>query len=124
MSSTRRSQLERAEAIALVRLAAGAWWSPFLHHSPNEEMNATARQLAAAQGTRPGFPDYVLVLRAGNFAGLAFEMKAPNGAGATPAQRAWLQWFEDMGWKTDVCHGADVAYALLRGYTKHVARPE
>ncbi len=115
----KRHQLERAEAIALMKLIAGAWWADFLHHSPNEEMNATARQLAAAQGTRSGFPDYALYVARDNYHGLAFELKAPKpyGRAPSPNQEWWLNWLARNGWRTVVCYGAEEALAALRAYT-------
>lgn len=120
-----RLQLERAEAKGLMILINSAWWSGWLHHSPNEEMNATARQLAAAQGTRPGFPDYVLPIRAGGFKGLAFELKAtkPFGRKETELQRAWLDCFSRAGWFTGVSFGAEEAAAMCFAYMDGVERP-
>lgn len=108
-------------------LVAGKWWAAALHHSPNEEMNATARQLAASQGTRPGFPDYILPIRSGNYVGLAIELKAktPHKRQATPKQRAWLDHFTLNGWLAKVCHGADDALETLNDYIALGAtRPE
>jgi len=113
-------QLERAEGHALIRLVAGCWWSPRLHHSPNEDMSAIGRQLAAGQGTRPGFPDYILPIACGRYRGCAIELKAPrpHGRSPTPAQAEWLLFFEAQGWRSDVCYGAEHAYALLIDYMK------
>lgn len=124
MSRAKPRQLERAEGRALMLMVNGRWWGPMLHHSPNEEMNPIARQIAAGQGTRPGFPDYVLYLRNEWHPGLAFELKAPRpfGKPASPAQRAWLEWFAAQGWQTGVCFGAEEALALLDAYTATARR--
>jgi hypothetical protein len=120
-----RRQLERAEAKGLLILVNSAWWSGWLHHSPNEGMDATARQLAASQGTRPGFPDYILPIRANGFGGLAFELKAtkPFGKKETELQRAWLDCFGRAGWFTGVPYGAEEGAAMCFAYMDGVDRP-
>ena len=122
-SAARRSgrhsvQRERGEAQALIALLALRWWAPALHHSPNEEMNATARQLAASQGTKPGFPDYILPIAAGGYVGCVIELKAvrPYGRRETAAQASWLAHFRAQGWQASVCYGADDALATLEAY--------
>lgn len=111
-------QYERAEAQALIALIAHKWWAPALHHSPNEELHPIARQLAAAAGTRPGFPDYILPIKSGKYVGLAIELKAtrPHKRQATPKQQAWLDHFTLNGWLAKVCHGADDALEALNDY--------
>lgn len=113
-----RIQRERAEAQALIKLTAGRWWAPALHHSPNEELSSIGRQLAASQGTKKGFPDYILPIQAGNYVGLAFELKAlrPWGRAPTKDQRAWLAHFAEQGWLAKVCYGAEDAIAALDDY--------
>lgn len=114
----KRISREFAEAKALVLLVSGRWWAPLLHHSPNEEMNPIARQLAAAQGTRAGFPDYILPIRSGKFYGCAIELKAPKPHGQTPTtqQRLWLGELAAQGWHAICCYGAEDALAELEGY--------
>lgn len=99
-------------------LVSQRWWAPALHHSPNEELDATARQLAASMGTRPGFLDYVLIIRSGNFVGLAFELKAPKPHGRKPTrdQRVWLSHFTEQDWLAKVAYGADHALKILDDY--------
>ena len=58
----RRARPEFEAAKQIVTWANLHWWGVYLHHSPNEELNQTARQLAAAHGTRKGFPDFVFFL--------------------------------------------------------------
>jgi hypothetical protein len=111
-------QRERAEAQAVIKLTAGRWWSPWLHHSPNEELSAVGRQLAASQGTKKGFPDWILVIQAGEFVGLAIELKAlkPHGQAPTTKQRGWINHFQEQGWRALVCYGAEEAIAALDAY--------
>lgn len=120
----KRVNREFQEAKALIKLISGKWWAPVLHHSPNEEMHPIARQLAAAHGTKPGFPDFLLVLRSGNHYGLAIELKAakPHGRRPTPAQVAWLDHFRDQGWQAHVCYGVEEALATLNLYTEPATR--
>lgn len=111
-------QRERAEAQAVIKLTAGRWWARALHHSPNEELSPTGRQLAASQGTRKGFPDWILVLAAGEYVGLVIELKAcrPYGKAATKEQRAWLDHFAEQGWLVKVCYGAEDAIDTFDAY--------
>ena len=111
-------QRERAEAQAVIKLTAGRWWSRALHHSPNEELSSIGRQLAASQGTKKGFPDWILPIQAGEYVGLVIELKAmrPHGQAPTPEQRAWLEWFTEQGWLAKVCYGAEDAIATLDAY--------
>ena len=115
---TVKIQRERAEAQAVIKLTAGRWWAPWLHHSPNEELSSTGRQLAASQGTRKGFPDWILPIQAGVYVGLVIELKAikPHGRGPTKEQRAWLAQFDEQGWQALVCYGAEATIAALDAY--------
>ncbi len=113
-------QMERAEGRALMVLIAGTWWGSWLHHSPNESMDPIARQIAAGQGTRAGFPDYILPIAMNGFPGLAFELKAPKPWGRAPSlsQKRWLDHFSDNGWQTGVAYGAEEARRLLFDFIK------
>ncbi len=116
--SAKPIQRERAEAQAVIKLTAGRWWSKWLHHSPNEELSATGRQLAASQGTKKGFPDWILPIQAGNCVGFAMELKAckPHGQAPTKDQGAWLTHLREQGWLAIVCYGAEQAIAALDDY--------
>lgn len=118
-------QRERAEAQAVIKLTAGRWWAKALHHSPNEELSSVGRQLAASQGTRKGFPDYILPIQAGAYVGLAIELKAvkPHGKAPTKEQRAWLEHFAEQGWQALVCYGAEETIAALDAYTAEAGAP-
>ena len=123
--AAKRHQMERAEAQALMILINGQWWAQWLHHSPNESLDGIARQLAASQGTRPGFPDYVLPICSGGFKGLAFELKAPKpwGKNETLHQRGWLDCFGRAGWFTCVPFGAEEAAAACFAYMEGTEPP-
>jgi hypothetical protein len=125
MRKSGRIQREFLEGKALVQWADLQWFGRALHHSPNEELHPIARQLASASGTRAGFPDYVLPLRAGSYVGCAIELKArrPYGAAVTPKQRGWLEHLEHQGWRTAVCYGAGEAIEVLTEYAASAARP-
>lgn len=120
-----RVQREFGEGKALIRLVAGRWWAAALHHSPNEEMSPTARQLAAASGTKAGFPDYILPIQSGEFVGLAIELKAakPHGRAPTPKQKAWLEHLDAQGWRVVVAFGAEEAIAAFDDYIGLGAEP-
>jgi hypothetical protein len=119
-------QRERAEAQAVIKLTAGRWWAPWLHHSPNEELSSTGRQLAASQGTKKGFPDWILPIQAGDYVGLVIELKAirPYGRAPTREQRAWLAHFTKQGWVALVCYGAEDAIKTLDDYVALGAREQ
>jgi len=113
-----RIQRERAEAQAVIALTRDRWWAQALHHSPNEELSSTGRQLAASQGTKKGFPDWILPVQAGVYLGLVIELKAVRPFGQAPSkeQRTWLAHFAEQGWLAKVCYGAEDAIATLDAY--------
>lgn len=115
---------EALEHEALIKAVKYAWWAPFLHHSPNEELDKQARQYAAAKGTRKGFPDLVLPVRTDAYNGLVIELKAPKpfGNSVTPHQDWWLRAFRAAGWRAVVCYGMDEALAELESYTAGVPK--
>ena len=123
--SARPIQRERAEGGALIELCAGAWWAPYLVHIPNERKSAIESKILMGQGVKAGVPDYLLFLRAGEFVGLALELKAPRPHGRNPsaAQYAWLKHLTAEGWYGAICFGCEQAYATLRNYTARRRQP-
>ena len=69
-----------------------------LHHSPNGGRR-DAREAARfkAMGTSAGFPDLILPLPQGEWAGLALELKSAKGR-QSPEQKAWMERLRGAGW--------------------------
>lgn len=69
-----------------------------LHHSPNGGRR-DAREAARfkAMGTSAGFPDLILPLPQGEWAGLALELKSTKGR-QSPEQKAWMERLRGAGW--------------------------
>lgn len=91
----------------LARYPALRW----LHHSPNE----AAWRGQQGKGVSAGWPDFVLPVRVGPYAGCALELKAPGGS-ASAEQRAWLACLEGQGWYTRVPRGYEAARDALVAY--------
>lgn len=70
-----------------------------LHHSPNGGRR-DAREAARfkAMGTSAGFPDLILPLPCGEWAGLALELKSAKGR-QSPEQKAWQDRLRGAGWR-------------------------
>lgn len=115
-----RQDREHAEAVALMRLVRmheNRWPAlKMLFHVPNggARSKAAAGKLKA-EGVRPGVPDYLLPVRAGQFVGLAVELKACGGR-VEPAQREWLDALKSQGWLCDVAYGAEEAWRKITFY--------
>jgi hypothetical protein len=92
----------------------------WLHHSPNE----AAYRGQTGKGVRPGWPDFVLPVRARagrlvrtDCVGLAMELKGPGGT-LSREQVLWLAWLEHQGWYTATPYGFEAARDLLVAYLR------
>ena len=88
----------------------------WLHHSPNGGLRSrvTAARLKG-QGTRAGFPDLILPIARGGFAGLVIELKTPKGT-LRPEQIEWLNHLGRQGWHASVCRGFEAARDTIAKY--------
>ena len=85
---------EHDEAVDLVEWAHAHMDSHILVRVPNASTSARNWRRQVSEGASRGFPDYLIIPRDVNV--LAWELKKP-GEKPTPAQRGWLQRFEDHG---------------------------
>lgn len=127
-ATRRRVPLESADGRALFRwscLARGAYPAlRLLTHTPNGgNRDGKAGAMLAAEGARPGFPDYTLPAARGGFPGLFLELKrAPAGddrgghGGVEPEQRAFLRALAAEGFACVSCRGFDAAREALVDY--------
>ena len=75
-------------------------------------------------GVRPGIPDYLVIVPAvkciTGFNQLIFiEMKKAKGGVVSMEQKIWVQALDSCdGVKAYVCHGADQAINILKGFIK------
>lgn len=136
MQPTRRLRMPRAakaaiptehdEAVALMRLVhLHEPQHPILHrlfHVPNGGLRskASAGKLKA-EGVRSGVPDYILPCRGyskdqgqfHSFIGLAVELKRRKGGAVSDAQKDWVEFLSNAGWKVAVCSGHESAWAVI-----------
>lgn len=68
-----------------------------------------------AEGQKSGVPDYILLYPAGDFHGLAIELKSMTGY-ASREQKDWIERLRKFGYKAEVCRGADRAWEVVKEY--------
>ena len=88
----------------------------WLYHTPN----GGSRNIAEAanlkrMGVKAGVPDLCLPYPSGKYHGLYIEMKTDKGR-PTAAQREYLSWLNQAGYKAVMCHGAEEAIEQIWGY--------
>lgn len=74
-----------------------------------------AKVRAKREGYQRGIPDIMVYERAGNFIGLAIEMKSARGT-ATDEQREWHERLRRRGWQVHVCFSAEEAIVKTEEY--------
>lgn len=89
---------------------------------PNGGMRskATAGRLKA-EGVRAGVPDLFLPVPVGKWHGLWVEMKVRKGGRILPEQANWIAWLRAMGYRVEVCPGADSAVRAISRYLQGLA---
>lgn len=73
---------------------------------------------AKRDGLQGGIPDLVYPVGLHGYHGLYIEMKRRHGAVISPKQRYWHRLLAILGYRMEVCHGADAALAVLGDYFK------
>lgn len=70
------------------------------------------------EGVRAGVPDLMLAIPSGSWHGLYMEMKRRDKrlSRVSPEQKEWLGRLRCMGYRVEVCYGADEAITLIREY--------
>jgi hypothetical protein len=108
-----------------IQIACVTWFSlqyrelsRLLHHSPNGgKRNAREAKRFKDMGTRPGFPDLVLLYPASGYSLLAIEMKSPSGT-QSEHQKEYQRLMEATGAKYVVCRSFDAFRKEIREYLK------
>lgn len=70
------------------------------------------------QGVKKGIPDIFVDFPSGNYHGLRIEMKPKKGAHHRPEQKEIIERYNKLGYKAEICYGADEAIKLLEDYFK------
>lgn len=88
----------------------------WMYHCPN----GGSRNIAEAanlkrMGVKSGVPDLCLPYPSNGHHGLYIEMKTDNGR-STAAQREYIDWLNEQGYKATVCHGASEAIDVIWKY--------
>jgi len=91
-------------------------FSKLLHHSPNGgKRNAREAARFKAMGTRPGFPDLILLYPASGYSYLAVEMKAEKGK-QSDYQKEYQKLIENTGAKYVICRSFDEFIREIKSY--------
>lgn len=94
----------------------------WLHHSPNGGSRSKSEAARfKAMGVKAGFPDLVLLVKRGQWAGLLIELKRPEliktkNGGASDAQLEWEEYLLSAGYGFRLCHGWEMARDTLISY--------
>jgi hypothetical protein len=89
-----------------------------LHHSPNGgKRNAREAKRFKDMGTRPGFPDLILLYSASGYSYLAIEMKTPIGT-QSDYQKDYQKLIEMTGAKYVICRSFDDFRREIKDYLK------
>jgi len=92
--------------------------SQLLHHSPNGgKRNAREAARFKAMGTRPGFPDLILLYSASGFSYLAIELKTQIGK-QTEYQKDYQKLIEASGAKYVICRSFDDFRKEIKEYLR------
>ena len=88
----------------------------WLYHCPNGgSRNVVEAANLKRMGVKAGVPDLCLPFPFQRHHGLYIEMKTDKGR-PTAAQREYLSWLNQAGYKAVVCHGAEEAIEVIWGY--------
>ncbi len=119
MRNNRSEEIAQAKIVRWSHLPAVREMMPelkWLHHSPNGgQRDAFVGAQMKALGVKPGFPDLILPVRAGEAPGLVIEMKSDNGRTSAP-QKEWLAHFQAQRWEAKVARSAHEARTILCQY--------
>ena len=85
--------------------------------------NAGKRHVAHAvkmrdEGLKPGVPDIFLPARRGVYGGLFIELKRRRGGTVSVEQHDWIDMLWELGYRAEVCRGADAAIAAIESYLR------
>ena len=98
----------------LIAIPNGAYTQRYQNPETGEWYSPNAQKLLA-EGLAPGFPDLFLYLPAGEFHGLAIEMKSATGRLAK-RQHIWQLRLTEAGYGYQLCRSADEAWDALVRY--------
>ena len=91
-----------------------------LHHSPNGGSRHKAEAAKfKAMGVRNGFPDLILILKRGEYSGLAIEMKKRKGGKVSDEQDDWGDYLLSQGFGFKICKGWEEARDTLISYLNY-----
>ena len=107
---------EHTLQVELVRWSATVPGLSLLFAVPNQgERSKATRGRMLAEGLKAGVPDLILPVPKSGFCGAALELKIyPNRP--SPAQMAWLDSLEGVGWRCAVAYSLEQAKNFLACY--------
>lgn len=90
----------------------------WLYHTPNGgSRNVAEAANLKRMGVKAGVPDLCLPYPSNGFHGLYIEMKKDGGR-LTAAQRDYLAWLNENGYRAVVCYGTEHAIKVLEYYLR------
>ena len=119
---------EEEEQITLFEWAATMTYTypelRWMYHVPNGGSRGKAEAgRFKAMGVRKGVPDVALDIPRGGLHGLRIEMKRRDGGKLSDDQLEWIDHYNDIGYRTVVCHGWQEAAKVIEEYLKGEAKP-
>lgn len=117
---TREHPTEHAEQVSLMRMVRlheprfPALKLLFAVGNGGHRHKATAARMKM-EGIRPGVPDLMLPFPAGEFHGLAIELKSRSGY-PSREQKDWIERLRANGYRAEVCRGWEQAWGVLCEY--------
>ena len=106
-----------------MQIACVRWFSyqypklaPWLHHSPNGgKRNPREAARFKAMGTKPGFPDLILIHGSKGFSGLCIEFKTATGK-QTQEQKRWEVHMHGERFSYRICRSVEEFIKEVREY--------
>ena len=90
----------------------------WLYHTPNGgSRNVAEAANLKRMGVKAGVPDLCLPYPSNGYHGLYIEMKRDGGR-LTAAQREYLAWLNENGYRAVVCYGTEHAINVLEYYLR------
>ena len=90
----------------------------WLYHTPNGgSRNVAEAANLKRMGVKAGVPDLCLPYPSNGYHGLYIEMKRDGGR-LTAAQRDYLAWLNENGYRAVVCYGTEHAIKVLEYYLR------
>ena len=89
------------------------------HIGHGGKLNKITASKLKAEGLKRGVPDYLLLVRRGNYSALWIELKKENKGVVLNEQVLWLNQARECGHFATVCYGWEEAREMIIWYLNH-----